>query len=244
MGKYCSTRTRVKPLLDQLQEKQYFLNALLSTVNKNIIINERIDSINYDKNEKAIPPSRRLLVYLINNYNILNQEALGNDDGTIKYFKRKKLFSGDYAAKQEALKLLEQVTIPQNAWYIFEGYTQPDIYIETKNYIVIGEAKRTERKLTTSTKWLKERDQLIRHIDSVVECEKKIVSFLIIDREVSQQYYKNELTNYTDLEYFRKNLPHRSDNEINEAKKSYIGFTYWDIFKEKYGILFPDFIVE
>lgn len=124
---------------------------------------------------------------------------------------RAKLFSNDENQKKTALSNLEKQKLPQVAWYIFEGYTQPDIYIETRTTIIVGEAKRTEDKLTTETTWLKNRDQLIRHIDTVIDSGKEVYSFFLVE---NKDLYNFE--NYSDIEYFKKSLPHRDEKTLKK----------------------------
>ncbi|MGD1820457.1 MAG: hypothetical protein ACPKOI_11370 [Pleomorphochaeta sp.] len=123
----------------------------------------------------------------------------------------------------------------KNKWFIFEGYTYPDIYFESNKKIYIGEAKRTESKLTTSTKWLKKRDQLIRHIDSVIDSDKEIISFFIIE---NPNLY--DFSVYKNFEYFQKNLPYRNKQSIEKAYQSFIGYCTWDEISNKLGIIFSD----
>ncbi len=241
MGKYNSSLTRVVPLLDQLKQHNNFPNNLLNTINSNICITEPVITIAYGQNEKTIMPSKKFLKYLVQNSNILNKIALGIDDGSVTYIKRKKLFELNIDTIKEALSLINEDKSCLNKWYIFEGYTHPDIYIETEHFIIIGEAKRTEKYFTTKTKWLNSRDQLIRHIDSVIESGKTIISFLLIDNSLSNsESYKTGLSNYQSKEYFIKNLPHRNENEIELAMNSFIGYSSWEIFQDKFNIVYID----
>jgi len=243
MGKYNSSLTRVVPLIDQLREHHNFPNNLIKTINGDYMINENPFEIRYGIKEIAIMPSKSLLIYLINNLSVLNKAALGKDDGTEKYKKRKQLFDLDADVRSDALSLINIDKTCKNKWYVFEGYTHPDIYIETKNYVIIGEAKRIEKTFTTKTKWLNERDQLIRHIDSVIDSGKQILSFLLIDENlIGTEDYKTWLRNYKNKEYYKKNLPHRSKKEIDIAFDSYIGFATWQKFQNKYGIEYIDTI--
>lgn len=142
--------------------------------------------------------------------------------------------------KQEALKLIKENPEKTKEWYIFEGYSKPDIYIETTNSIFIGEAKRTEPHLTTSTQWLNPRDQLIRHADSVIDGPKKVYYFFIFAESKINDY---ELKRYEDIDYYEKNLPHRKNaDEFQKFKDSYYGYTTWEKIPILFGITFPDTI--
>jgi len=243
MGKHNSTYTRVKPLFDQIKGDLDKLNNFLNLINENIKLSSIPEPIYYGENEKILPPSIELLIYLVENNHILNQDILQKDDDGETRRKRKLLFDGNVEIRNEALNLLKRSNVPKSGWYIFEGYTQPDIYIETEDKIIIGEAKRTEDKLTTSTKWLLNKDQLIRHIDSVLDTSKNIFSFLIIDHEVSKNHnYKKGLENLIDRNYYKLNLPHRDEYQIDKAYKSYQGHLYWNEIETKLKINFPDTI--
>lgn len=96
-------------------------------------------------------PKQELLEWCINNLDKLTiPKNYGTKTESTQEI-RKELFSGSEARKQEALELIKQNPKKTSQWYILEGYSKPDIYIETETSIYIGEAKRTEPYLTTST---------------------------------------------------------------------------------------------
>ena len=68
-----------------------------------------------------------------------------------------------------------------------------------------------------------ERDQLIRHTDSVIDSKKKVYSFFIFE---NPNLYN--LENYKKIEYYKKSLPHRDELETQKIMDSYIGFTTWE----------------
>lgn len=238
MGKYNSTDTRVVPLLEILKEDDFFLTEFIKMLEYRNDIKEPYEKLYYGKTEIGIPPSKDFLIYLIKNLDLINKSALEQDTESTgaTYEKRKKLLHGDIELQNEALDHLYQDSIPKKEWYIFEGYTYPDIYIETENYILVGEAKRTESSLTTSTKWLNNRDQLIRHIDSVLDSPKEVLSFFIVDKEMLEKY---DLGKYNDITFYYENLSYRDEKKILKAYNSYIGFTTWDILQDNYKIHFP-----
>ena len=147
-----------------------------------------------------------------------------------------------YEARIDGYNLIRSNPEKTKEWYIFEGYSKPDIYIETTSSIYIAEAKRTEPHLTTSTQWLDPRDQLIRHADSIIDGEKQVYYFFIIDEEKINSY---ELTRYEDLDYYEKNLPHRNKKEdFQKFRDSYCGYTTWTKISNILKIKFPDTINE
>ncbi len=234
MGKYNSSLTRVQPVFDYINADREKLNDFFSLFGKDIVVSSKIISYKYGFDEAAIKPCRELLKWCVENVNQLNDEEFEK----LKYKttstdkKRYNLFKGDIQIKQQALAELKQDKLPQKAWYIFEGYTHPDIYIETENQIFIGEAKRTESTLTSSTTWLKVRDQLIRHIDSVIDSDKKVYSFFILENPALYELdkYIND-----DNDFYKNNLPHRSLDIVEKIKKTYLGYTTWNEINEKFG---------
>lgn len=243
MGIRNSSLTRVKPLFDFIDSNVVKLNDFLglfsyksSKIEQNSII-----EIRYGDKEKKIPPSKTLLIWMIENLNELNKiDNYGVDKiDSNTYKKRKQLFSGDEITKKEAINLIQTKSkLPERGWYIFEGYTFPDIFIETTDSIYIGEAKRTEKDITTKTKWLSPRDQLIRHIDSMLDQSKPIYSFYIL--EYLNDVYKESMQFYKTKKYFELNLKHRNNASIERAIDSFIGFVFWDDIAKYFQISFPD----
>lgn len=238
-----STLTRVKPLFDFIGTDNYRLNQFLEIFKSNIpkINNSSQVKIEYGEHEKRIPPSKSLLIWMLQNLKELNEvKNFGAEmEDSETFQKRKRLFSGDKNVLDEAInKIQTNIKLPDTAWYIFEGKTHPDIFIETKDSIFIGEAKRTEKDITTTTKWLNQRDQLIRHIDSVLDQPKSIYSFYILDRS---EHLIERMKLYSEKEYYEKNLRHRDDSLIERAMNSFLGFIFWDDIAECFKeIKFPD----
>lgn len=236
MGVCDSTKTRVVPFMEYMNKDIEKLNKVFSSLVSSPKLTGPILEGKYlfgDK-EAAINPPISLLKWLVSNPEKLDEQKrkeIMEDTTRESSLLRTKIFNGDKNTIKEALKHIDEKGYVDKAWYIFEGKTHPDIYIETENEIFIGEAKRTENKLTASTKWLSTRDQLIRHIDSVVESSKKIYAFFILE---TPDIYP--LHNYEDIEYYKQSLPHRSEQKIRKIKESYCGFLIWSKIKEQ----FPD----
>lgn len=253
MGKKDSTRTRVEPLMTTLCGEVSKINQFLNLFQRKVKINDRIVKICFGKKsdgcpgEKSIPAPVSLLEWYINNPKKLAQDENKQDKHGIPskqtIEKRNAFFNGApdkiEEAKRGIKKLKEKSEYAYgSSWYIFEGYTNPDIYIETESAIFVGEAKRTEVKLTGSVKWYKQRDQLIRHVDSVIDSGKKVLSFFILNNK----NYANLDKHGTDFKYYKKSLPHRSDEEIKKIMETYIGCITWcelaqefPELKEKFG---------
>lgn len=243
MGKKNSSLTRVKPLLDSLSKDLDKLNRFIALLNRELIIDSNtIVEIRYGENEKRIPPSKSHLIWMLHNLHELNRFKESDVSKESKTYKQRlKLFNGDPYTLQQAKELIEKrTTVPDRAWYVFEGYTVPDIYIETNDSIYVAEAKRTEKDITKATKWLSQRDQLIRHIDALLDQSKTIYSFYILEKEYYLTgNYKKSMRCYEKEDYFKINLKHRDFCQIERAFKSYLGYVFWEDIAEYFGFSFP-----
>lgn len=164
--------------------------------------------------------------------------------------------------RQNALSLLEEwLDAPHkkaNPWFRFEAPTKPDVYIETKEYILIIEGKRTENKLTTHTSWMDyDRDQLIRHMDSLCDLStgihkdngKPVFGLYLIpsindpvikDHEVPYYDYATACKRYSSLEYWKRSLPHRIEKyekSIEIMQKHFLGTLTWEAIETFGGAL-------
>lgn len=251
MRDYDSSITRIVPTFDYVGSDISKLVKIIRLFNLKIdyeaIMHENILESRYgnrnkgNPGEKQIPPVKQLLKWFLINNTKLTQKHNETRPKNESYHLRKQLFEGDKKTLDLALKLLSDNYPIGKVWYTFEGYTCPDIYIETDNYIFIGEAKRTENKITSSTGWFKTRDQLIRHVDSVVDRNKKVVSFYIFDRWVfNNSNYSRYLKQYKNFNFFKQSLPHRNDFDILKIMESYIGYIFWDELSELFSISYPN----
>jgi hypothetical protein len=97
--------------------------------------------------------------------------------------KRQAVLNRDPHTIAEALAYLAQPRIPRHAWYIFEGTTRPDVYLETPDVLIVIEGKRTEREPTSHTEWMPRRHQLLRHLDCAWEVrgQRTVLGFFIVE---------------------------------------------------------------
>lgn len=152
-----------------------------------------------------------------------------------------------------------------NPWFRFEAPTKPDAYIETDTYILIIEGKRFENKLTTHTTWMDyDRDQLIRHMDSICdlttgtfrngEIQKPVYGLYIVPskndpiikrHEIAFYDYVSACKRYSDINYWRRSLPHRADKDkyegsIEVMQKCFLGTLTWEAIEASIsGLRFP-----
>ena len=232
MGKYNSSIYRVVPLGNFLSNNPKETIKLLAALN----IKEETypNEFFYGDNEKRLKPSKEHLDALID-YVALKQKnhAFTENKNRLGLFSSKKEI--EEAKRLEAHKLLNERYdgLPENqrSWFVFEGFTQPDLFAEAEQYVLLIEGKWTERKITTSTTHLKENDgeyrnQMIRHIEGAINSfpNKKVYACYIVDDECK---YKKELTKealkkHLKLETIKKNL--QTEKRI---VNSFYGFLTW-----------------
>ena len=90
----------------------------------------------------------------------------GTSDETVQ--KRLALARSDPDVLQDALTRLRAGKRGKK-WFVFEGPSSPDAYLETDSIVVVVEGKRTEPTTTSHTTFMPKRSQLIRHMDAAWE---------------------------------------------------------------------------
>jgi len=189
MGGKDSSKTRVKPVFDELFLKDKtglsWIERLLrlpSMINMESALFPEPLPLNihaWADNEKALFPPRSLLRWLVMNLE-LPENYNFEDRSKNTQLKREALLRKDLTVIKEALSLLEHPVLLDQAWYILEGPTYPDVYLETDNLVVVIEGKRTEYTSTTKTTWMPVRHQILRHLDCPWEIRgaRKLFGFL------------------------------------------------------------------
>lgn len=253
MGIYDSSKTRVTPIFDELLARdvtgrswlQQLISLTESVNNSNeIVIQENLALINWGWANTEIPlaPPKSLLCWLIKNLSPPKDNKLGSSPTTRE--KRRALLRQDSTMVKEALELLEKLRLPSRAWYILEGPTKPDVYLETSEIIVVIEGKRTESGPTTSTTWMPIRHQILRHIECAWEIrgKRKVVGFFIVEgdggadaTEVPENWLTTSHTTINQ-EVLEQSLPHRSEEERHDIAKCFFGVTTWQKVCKEFGI--------
>ncbi len=235
MGKYDSSKYRVVPLVEAIKCSQGNFELFLKAIHTQKAIPNLVcpmDDCAYycGDNEKQLKPTKDHLKGLI--------EYISNKDfGKISVSSKKRAdlcgLHGEEArkiAKTEALRLIDEtydMPILPKAWFIFEGATNPDIYIEGADYVIICEGKWTEPHITTKTTHLKSkkenRNQMIRHIQGALNAtNKKVYSFYIVDAECG---YINDLTELA----LERQLEEETIKpiEASDILAAFYGYTTW-----------------
>ena len=252
MGKYNSSEHRVVPFMDYIKDNLGELNILLSLLEQpgcdfRITSTPKKENIFYGKNEKCLKPFKKHLLEMISH--VSNHYSYYK---SIKNKDRAQLFSADPNIRKvkqaEAIKCLndqyENLSANSRNWFVFEGFTQPDIFIEGDDYILLGEGKWTEKHITESTFHLNEnnggyRNQMVRHIEGALNyCEsnnlnKCIIAFYIVDDDCT---YKESLSKDSFIKQLSKETISKDDELKQKIIDSFAGFTTW----QKVEAAFPN----
>lgn len=241
MGKYNSTATRVTPifkaLMDAAPTGNRWLRPILSLGSRS---EGRLGDLAYflapqdqrqwGKNERRLLPPLSLLKWLVENISPPLHESLWGAPATRA--KRERLVNRDPAARDEALQLLNGPY--RKAWYTLEGKSQPDAFFEGEDFIIVIEGKRTERKSTTTTTWMPERNQMLRHMDAAWEIAqgRKVFGLMIVEGEEPAELYPSkhwlsESDKVVMKETLTTSLPHRTETERDQIAEGYLGVTTW-----------------
>src|SRR5688572_28071497 len=191
MGRFDSSKTRVVPVFNALFERDptggTWLSALASFGTRSKVLQNPLglgtlhrDHPRYwGKNERRLVPPPTLLRWLVCNATKPASDKLWGSPQVRK--KREELVRLEEPTIKEALELLDAPR-RRGAWYVLEGESCPDAFLETDKVLFVIEGKRTERQLTTTTTWMPKRSQVIRHMDAAWEIRgpRKVLGLTIV----------------------------------------------------------------
>lgn len=229
MGIHNSSVCRVRPLMDVVVKDEQAFHALMKLVGKEGLSAPKF--CRYDGTEGGemrLKPSKRHLSALIAYMATKDHGAV-----SVANTKRRELFNHDPAVCQEALALLEEeypnLEHSNRAWYVFEGFTAPDIFIEGEDYVIVCEGKWTEPHITTKTTHLsgphESRSQMVRHIQGALNyTDKKVYAFYIVDKECG---YLDELEKDSFALRLKKETIAIPETEQSFILNAYVGYTTW-----------------
>ena len=243
MGVYDSTRTRVEPVFDELLARDptgmAWLPRLLALPTRPGAPVLRFPAAPLTRSgwgdaEVPLSAPRELLVWLVKNLTLVDALAHQKTSPSTRS-KRELLLKRDTAIIDEALTLLSAQDVSDRAWYVLEGCTWPDVYLESERAIVVIEGKRTEPAPTTCTTWMAMRHQMLRHLDCAWErgAGREIFGFFVVEGDdgptgldVPPSWQSTvEVTVKADV--LKGSLPHRSDAEQQAIACSFLGATTW-----------------
>ena len=251
MGIFDSSATRVAPVFDQLLARDpsgaYWLNALLrlplgrgGDASAAALGEPHLIHHAWGKPEKKLAAPRALLEWLVRNVEAPADLTQLGTGATRK--QRERLLARDPEAIAEALRAVERGE--ERGWAILEGPTFPDVYLETKEALIVVEGKRTEPGLTTHTTWMPARHQMLRHIDAAWDRrgERRVLGLLIVEGDGGAEgvavpaRWVDAVRATVSEEALKGSLPHRSAQERQAISDAFLGVTTWQAVCLELGI--------
>jgi hypothetical protein len=147
--------------------------------------------------------------------------------------KRLALTQRDPNVIAEAMRLLGSDAIEsERAWYVLEGPSCPDVFLETDDLIVVIEGKRTEAGPTTGTSWMPVRHQMLRHIDAAWDIggKRQCGGFFIVEGNPEGEvpdHWLNAARQTLQPDVLSQSLPHRSPEVRIKMADAFLGVTTW-----------------
>ena len=244
-GKKNSSQTRVYPAFTKIRTQMV---EFIDWLNERQPCNIPTRDVDWDtmvirfadengRGEIALPPSASLLKWMIENYGKserLSKMPLGTNVSDKTLERRKELYARNANRIKEAINSINSGR--RRGWFALEGYTRPDVYIETNQFILLVEGKRTESNLTDSTTFFcNGRDQLIRHMDAALELAgSRVVLGLIIYEEDAP--YVPSISN----EMIEESLPHRTQTDRDRIRRGWLSPMTWQELGSRFDISYPD----
>ena len=239
MGRYNSSIYRVRPLMEYLENNYDAFLSLLSLVDIGPL--GKPSTYRYDGvscTEMKLKPTKQHLLTLIN---LMATKQHNKVD--IKGQNRLELFFGApdvrqaacEQAKAELEKKYDTLTAQSRPWYMFEGFTNPDIFIEGDDYVIVCEGKWTEPHITTTTTYLSSvgeyRNQMVRHIQGALNyTDKKVYAFYIVDDECG---YTEDLNKESFAKQLELETIQLDDIEKEKISNAFYGYTTWQAINKK-----------
>ena len=240
-GTFDSSKTRVAPVFGALAALDTeWMPQLLSLAQAGASqfssegLDLRFERGAWGESELPIPPPVSLLSWMIRNPGKL-KAVVSKDEN------RNKLLQGDPTTTGRALDLLRSSSSNRD-WFLFEGPTVPDAWIETPDAIIVVEGKRTEAGPTTDTTWLSGRHQIWRHIDAAWERRgrRQVFGLFIVEAEdesgVVPDLWISAVANALSDEVMETSFPHRSHAERDAIRSSLVGVTTWQRVLESFEL--------
>ena len=241
MGKYNSSIYRVRPLMECIEKDYSAFLSVLSLVGIGLL--GEPSACRYKGiacSEMKLKPTKQHLLALVKL--MATREKHGKIDVTGQ--KRLDLFFGTPDVRRAAYEkakaelelkydsLTDRCRLP---WYVFEGFTNPDIFIEGEDYVIVCEGKWTEPHITTTTKYLslagEYRNQMVRHIQGALNyTNKKVYAFYIVDDECgyTEDLNKKSFDRQLGLETIQLD-----DIEKEKISSAFYGYTTWQSINKK-----------
>jgi len=157
--------------------------------------------------------------------------------------KRRALLAGDSAIQAEALAQLDVLTLPDRAWWRFEGVTRVDCALLTPSTVVFIEGKRTEMGPSKEICWHQERNQMLRILDCAAVYAQRTdrlhyFVLLVVEKDLVEHDpdRQSEIESVMLPRTVQTSLPHLIDEEQMELLSHYLGVTTWQAIVARFDL--------
>lgn len=255
MGNNNSSEIRVAPFAKELVQDHAKVNQLLhlvrcSRINFGVFGNNNVFFTGNDTNEERkgempLSPSKEHLkkivelIYANSEANTFFKDAVEKSTVSEETKKKRLLLANKAFPLKDVYKAIDN----NEQWSILEGNSKPDLFIESDRFLLVVEGKLTEPHTTSSTSYLKTRNQMLRHIQGAIEYNrkkhqnKKIIAFYIIPETFSQITEIKDKSRFDEI--IEKESVMITDPEyIKEIKSCYYGCTTWEKIEKHFNIKF------
>lgn len=252
MGIHDSSRTRVAPVFGRLQcfdpSGRLWLQGLLELANTRKLPRpqagtSRLRVAKWWPREARLAAPPGLLRWLLENAEEPgNAAAWGRRPEVMA--SRRRVVDRDADTLAGALRSLQERRPSPRAWYVLEGPSQPDVYLDSADAVIVVEGKRTETRPTTSTAWMRVRHQMLRHLDAAWEHRqgRRIYGLFIVEAEkgttsvVPSSAWHEAVELTISDKVLTGSLPHRSTDERSQIASALLGVTTWQAVCDEFQI--------
>jgi hypothetical protein len=113
--------------------------------------------------------------------------------------------------------------------------------------LVVIEGKRTERKATAVTTWMRSRSQMLRHMDAAWDISggKRVLGLMIVegqggaDATTPNGHWLTQANDQLLAETLADSLPHRDPVERHQISDGFLGVTTWQRVCAAFGLSWP-----
>jgi hypothetical protein len=252
VGIHDSSRTRIAPVFGRLQcldpSGRLWLQGLLELANTRKLPRpdagaSRLRVAKWWPREAKLAAPPGLLRWLLENAEEPRDPAAWGRAPEVMA-NRRRVVDRDADTLAGALQSLQERSPSPRAWYVLEGPSQPDVYLDSAAAVIVVEGKRTETAPTTSTAWMRVRHQMLRHLDAAWEHRqgRRIYGLYIVEAESGTgsteppSTWHQAVESTISDEVLRASLPHRTSDERSQIASALLGVTTWQAVCDEFQI--------